>query len=403
MASVIRTLVAVDTTVDRQVVQAALPASNGVEIAGVIYGLDESWNALQEAPTDLVVVACASYSDRALFFIEGALKQRADRPIVVLVENPRKGFLRRLFEAGADDVLTIPEEPERVAFAFEKAVVRRQGAAVASGVALSPMVCVLGPKGGTGKTLTSCNLAVALAGMAKKVALVDLDLQFGDVGLSLGLAPDRTVYDLAKSGGSLDIEKLDSYLTPHASGARVLLAPTRPDQATFVTVELMREVYTLLRSHYEFVVVDTPPGFTSEVIAAIDSSSHVCMVGMLDSLSLKNTKLGLETLELMGYDNGRINVALNRADTRIGISRDDVGAIVGRPPDVLVPSDREIPKTLTDGQPIVLADARSEAAGAFRTLADLYAKAVSRNGAPIHASNSEPERRDVLKNLLGRR
>ena len=68
-----------------------------------------------------------------------------------------------------------------------------------------------------------------------------------------------------------------------------------------------------------------------------------------------------------------------------------------------MPSDREIPKTLTDGQPIVLADARSEAAGAFRTLADLYAKAVSRNGAPIQASNSEPERRDVLKNLLGRR
>src|SRR5204862_6469621 len=141
-----------------------------------------------------------------------------------------------------------------------------QGAAVASGVALSPMVCVLGPKGGTGKTLTSCNLAVALAGMAKKVALVDLDLQFGDVGLSLGLAPDRTVYDLAKSGGSLDIEKLDSYLTPHASGARVLLAPTRPDQASFVTVDLMREVYTLLRSHYDFVLVDTPPGFTRAVI-----------------------------------------------------------------------------------------------------------------------------------------
>jgi pilus assembly protein CpaE len=401
---VIRTLVAVDATADRQIVQAALPASTGIEITGVIYGLDESWNALQEAPTDLVVVACAGHSDRAIFFIEGALKQRPERPIVVMVEEPREGSLRRLFEAGVDDVITIPESPERVAFAFEKALVRRQGAAVASGVALSPMVCVLGPKGGTGKTLTSCNLAVALAGMAKKVVLVDLDLQFGDVGLSLGLAPDRTVYDLAKSGGSLDIEKLESYLTTHSSGARVLLAPTRPDQASFVTVDLMREVYTLLRSHYDFVVVDTPPGFTPEVIAAIDGSSHVCMVGMLDSLSLKNSKLGLETLELMGYDSGRIHVVLNRADTRIGISRDDVGAIVGRPPDVLVPSDREIPKSLTEGVPIVLADSRSEAAGAFRTLAELYAGARSVNGAGQEGSgSSEPERRDMLKHLLGRR
>ena len=407
MAASIRTLVAVDATADRQVVQAALPGANGIEIVGVIYGLDESWNALQEAPTDLVVVACAEYSDRTLFFIEGALKQRPERPIVVLVHGARDGFVRRVFEAGADDVVVLPESPERVAFTFEKAIARRQGAAVASGVALSPMVCVLGPKGGTGKTLTSCNLAVALARKAKKVVLVDLDLQFGDVGLSLGLAPEKTVYDLAKSGGSLDIEKLESYLTSHSSGLRVLQAPTRPDQASFVTVDLLRDVYNLLRSNYDYVIVDTPPGFTPEVIASIDNSSHVCMVGMLDSLSLKNTKLGLETLELMGYDSARVSIVLNRADTRIGISREDVAAIVGRAPNVLVPSDREIPKTLTDGVPIVLASERSAAAAAFRELAESYEGSSSTNGSgPADAADEREPRsdaRDVLKQLLGRR
>src|SRR5205085_2485074 len=283
-----------------------------IEIVGVIFGLDESWSALQEAPTDLVVVATGGYSDRALFFIGSAVKQRPDRPIVVLAQDAETGFIRRIFEAGADDVVVVPDSPERVSFALQKTVTRRQGAAVASGVALAPMVCILGPKGGTGKTLTSCNLAVALAGMGKRTVLVDLDLQFGDVGLSLGLSPEKTIHDLAKSGGSLDVEKLDSYLTTHSSGAKVLLAPTRPDQASFVTIDLLRDVYTTLRAHYDFVVVDTPPGFTPEVIASIDSSSHVCMVGMLDSLSLKNSKLGLETLELMGYDNTRISVVLNR-------------------------------------------------------------------------------------------
>jgi pilus assembly protein CpaE len=409
MPAPIRTLIAVDTTADRQVVQAALPAIPEIEIVGVIYGLDESWNAIQEAPTDLVVVACGEYSDRTLFFVEGALKQRAERPIVVLVHGARDGFVRRVFEAGADDVVILPEAPERVAFTFEKAIARRQGAAVASGVALSPMVCVLGPKGGTGKTLTSCNLAVALARKAKKVALIDLDLQFGDVGLALGLTPERTIYDLAKSGGSLDIEKLESYMTTHPSGLHALIAPTRPDQASFVTVDLLRDVYTLLRSNYDFVVVDTPPGFTPEVIASIDSSSHVCMVGMLDSLSLKNTKLGLETLELMGYDSARVTVVLNRADTRIGITREDVAAIVGRPPNILVPSDREIPKTLTDGIPIVLSDERSEAAAAFRNLADTYlgAAAASTNGSKPHGEGQErtprSDPRDVIKQLLGRR
>jgi len=407
MSAAIRALVAVDASADREVVQESLPAIEQIEIVGVIYGLDESWSALQEAPTDLVVVATGGYSDRALFFINSAVKQRDDRPVVVLAQEAQNGFIRRVFEAGADDVVVLPEAPERVSFALQKAVTRRQGAAVASGVAQAPMVCVLGPKGGTGKTLTSCNLAVALAGMGKKVALVDLDLQFGDVGLALGLSPERTIYDLAKSGGSLDLEKLETYLTTHSSGAKVLLAPTRPDQASFVTVDLLRDVYATLRSHYEFVVVDTPPGFTPEVIASIDNSSHVCMVGMLDSLSLKNSKLGLETLELMGYDSSRISVVLNRADTRIGISREDVAAIVGRAPDVLVPSDREIPKSLTDGVPIVAADERSEAAGAFRALAKLYLDTTTPtngSGPDGHAAKQpRTDPKEMLRSLLGRR
>jgi pilus assembly protein CpaE len=397
---VIRTFVAVDSGADRAVVQSALPASAEIEILGVINGLEESWNALQEAPIDLVAVACAGQSDRAVFFIEGALKQWPDRPLVVLAQGAQTAFVRRVFEAGADDVVELPESPERVAFAFQKAVARRQGAAVASGIAQAPMVCVLGPKGGTGKTLASSNLAVALAMRGEKVVLVDLDLQFGDVGLALGLSPDKTIYDLAKSGGSLDIEKLESYLTPHVSGARVLMAPTRPDQASFVSVDLLRDVFTLLRSNYDCIVVDTPPGFTPEVIASIDSSTHICIVAMLDSLSLKNTKLGLETLELMGYDNGRITVLLNRADSRIGISSDDVSTIVGRVPEVLVPSDREIPKSLTDGVPIVIAAERSEAAKAFRSLAERYVD-VSRNGGAGDASDTKPEQ-DGHKEPLGR-
>jgi pilus assembly protein CpaE len=372
MNEAIKALIAIDEGVDREAVQAALPIDPQIQVVGLVDGLEESWATLQETPTDLLVVACAGYSDRALFLIDGAVKQRPDRPVVVLAEGSPNGFVRRVFEAGADDMLTLPQAPEDLAFAMQKAVARKLGAAVGSGVALSPMICVLGPKGGTGKTLTSCNLAVSLTGAGHKVVIVDLDLQFGDVGLALGLSPDKTIYDLAKSGGSLDAEKLDGYLTQHQSGVRVLLAPTRPDHAGVVTPEFLREVYATARTMSDFLIVDTPPGFTPEVIASIDSSSHVCMVGMLDSLSLKNTKLGLETLALMGYDADRTKLVLNRADTRVGITREDVVAIVGRDPDVMVPSDREIPRSINEGTPIVLAKGRSDAAKAFRTLASLY-------------------------------
>jgi pilus assembly protein CpaE len=372
MSVEIKALVAMDSGVDHDAVQAALPTDSGIQIVGLVDGLEESWATLQETPTDLLVVACAGYSDRALFLIDGAVKQRPDRPVVVLSEGSPNGFLRRVFESGADDILTLPQTPDSVAFTMQKALARKEGAATATGVALSPMICVLGPKGGTGKTLTSCNLAVSLAQHGCKVAVVDLDLQFGDVGLALGLAPEKTVYDLAKSGGSLDGDKLDAYLVKHSSGVGVLMAPTRPDHAGVVTTEFLRDVYATLRATHDYVIVDTPPGFTPEVIASIDSSSHICMVGMLDSLSLKNTKLGFETLELMGYESSRTRLVLNRADSRVGITREDVVAIIGRTPDVFIPSDRDVPRSINEGTPIVVAKDKSEAAKAFRALAELY-------------------------------
>jgi len=372
MASRTRALVALDNGVDSHAIQSMLPDDHTIEVVGIIRGLEESWRTLQETESDLLIVACEGYSDRALYFIDAAVKQQSDRPVVVMTTGSPNGFVRRVFESGADDILTLPEPPERIAFALEKAVARRRGAAVASGIALAPMICVLGPKGGTGKTLVSANLSAALALAGHRTTLVDLDLQFGDIGLALGLRPDKTIHDLARSGGSLDADKLDAYLIKHESGLRVLMAPTRPDQASGVTVDFLRDVFTTLRSMSDYVVVDTPPGFTPEVIAAIDLSSDICIVGMLDSLSLKNTKLGLETLELMGYDPERITLILNRADTRVGITLEDVDAIIGRSPDIFIPSDRHIPISVNDGTPIVIQDDRSEAARAFQTLGGIY-------------------------------
>jgi pilus assembly protein CpaE len=380
MSEMIKALVAIDAGLDRDALEGALPHDDEIQVVGLVEGLEESWTTLQETATDLLVVACAGYSDRVLFFVEGAVKQHPERPVVVLCEGSPNGFIRRVFEVGADDLVTLPETPERVAFTLRKAVARKQGAATASGVAVAPMICVLGPKGGAGKTVTTCNLAVSLAERGQRVTVVDLDLQFGDVGLSLGLAPEKTIYDLAKSGGSLDSDKLEGFVVGHPSGVRVLMAPTRPDHAGAVTPEFLRDVYAIIRSSCDYLIVDTPPGFTPEVIASTDSSSHICMVGVLDSLSLKNTKLGLETLELMGYDADRIRLVLNRADSRVGITRDDVVAVVGRPPDVLVPSDRDIPRSLNEGMPIVVAKKRSDAAKAFRALAELYVGVPEANG-----------------------
>ena len=382
MTQSIRALVAVDEGVDHALIQSALPAHRTeIQVVGIVDGLDEGWATLQETPTDLLVVACTGYSDRVLFMIEGAVKQRPDLAVVVFVTGPPDGFVRRIFEAGADDILGLPTDSEDVAFALQKAMARKAGAGVATGTALAPMIVVLGPKGGTGKTITSANLAVSLANSGHKVTVVDLDLQFGDVGLALGLKPDKTIYDLVKAGGALDSDKIEAYLVTHESGARVLMAPTRPDHAGIIQTQFLRDVYANLRASNDFVIVDTPPGFTPEVIASIDSSSGVVLVGMLDTLSLKNTKLGLDTLDLMGYPSDRIRLVLNRADSRVGITQEDVVQVIGRTPDVMVPSDREIARSVNEGMPIVAAKSHSNAAKAFNRLASMY------NGASPATTN----------------
>jgi len=392
----IRALVALDRDVEWTEVESMLASDDTVEVVGVLDGLEEVWEAIEESRADLLLIVCSGYSERALYLIDGAVRRKPERPVVVLVEQPPDGFLRRVFEAGAEDVITLPARGEEVSFTLEKVMARRQGSTAAAGLSSAPLVCVLGPKGGTGKTLVSANLAVTLASRGQRVVLVDLDLQFGDLGLALGLSPSKTIYDLVKAGGTLDQEKLDGFLLTHASGARVLMAPTRPDQASIVTVDFLREVYGVLRAMADAVIVDTPPGFTPEVIASIDMSTHVVMVGMLDTLSLKNTKLGLETLDLMGYDAGAVTLILNRADSRVGITNDDVAAIVGRIPQIRIPSDRAIPRSINEGVPIVMSHERSGAAHAIRDLADVYSRGYT-EAAP------KPRRSPLRRLLVGGR
>jgi len=382
----IRALVAVEG-LDVFDVQRALPDDPAFELIGVTDGVDDTVRTLQSREVDVILVACQGREDdRSLQIIDNAHRTSPDVPIIVLSTSSPNGFLRRAFESGAADMALFPQSKEQLRFAMSKAIARaprkgRSGGDRGEG----RLVCVLGPKGGTGKTLTSCNLAVALALAGKKVLVIDLDLQFGDVALCLGLPPEKTMYDLAISGGSLDEDKLHDYVMTHDTGVDVLLAPARPDQASAITIELLRDILVVARGQYDFVIADTPPGFTAEVIATIDASSDLVMVGTLDSLSLKNTKLGLETLGLMDYDPKKIQLVLNRADTRVGISQHDVVMVLGAEPNVFIPSDREIPRSVNEGIPITLSRPQSYAAASFHDLASIFVGAQP-NGEPAAAA-----------------
>jgi pilus assembly protein CpaE len=392
MAQAIRALVALADGVAAEAVAPALALKGDLQVLAYVQALSSNGSLPQEATADLVLVACSARSESATSLVAEAVQQHSGRPVVVLQMDAAEpnGFMQQVFAAGADDIIVLPETPERIRHALQKALARKRGTTLATGAVPAQLICLLGPKGGTGKTVVACNLAVALAEQGHRPILVDLDLRFGDVGLGLRLAPERTVYDLARSGGTLDVEKLDGYMATHASGVRALLAPTRPEQAGAISSEFIAELLAVARAASDAVIVDTSSGFPPEVITVIDSSTNVCVVGMLDAFSLKDTKLGLETLDLMGYPRDAVRLVFNRADSHVGIGMDDVKSILGREPDVLVPSQREIPRSITEGVPIVTSWPGSAAAKAFKGLAELYLQ------APVREPKGEPGRRVSL-------
>jgi pilus assembly protein CpaE len=383
MSSDLTVLVALDREVDRGLIETIV--ARDPSLAVIDYLELDGPSASGLGTGDSLVVAVADYTSEARDFVIKAHHQHPQRPIILLCPTGTSGSLGEAFNNGVDDIVALPTTPgssadpevaRQLAFTIQKAVMRRRGTVTPKAETVRNVICVLGLKGGSGKTLTSVNLGVSLAQAGHSVALMDLDLQFGDVALAMGLTPMRTIYDLVRSGGSLDAGKLEDFLMEHPSGARALLAPVRPDQAAMITVPFLQEVQRLLGEMFEFVVIDTPPSFAPEVISAVDSSNDVLVVAMRDTLSLKNTKLGLETLERMDYDRRRVKILLNRANTNVGIEREDVLAILGRDVDILLPSHRDITRSINQGEPIALQGA-SEAAKAFRSLAQMYIDAAA--------------------------
>ena len=406
MARRISVVVAHDETATIRQISEHIPEDAGIEFVDVYDSLKLNVDVILRMDVDLLLVACREGSGDALELVQLWHTARSRTPVLVATHGTDHDFVQAAFAAGADDMIVlhpgpyIPEQIQRdVEFTIRKAVTRNRGPVDGSAEA-GTLIAVLGSKGGVGKTVSATNLSAALAKRGHRTVLVDLDLQFGDDALALGLVPETTLFDLAVSGGSLDAEKLEDFMLRHSSGLRVLAAPARPDQAVSVTAQMMGSVYALLREEYDYVVVDTPPSFTAEVITTVDVANWICMVAMFDALSLKNTRLGLETLELMGHPPDQVRVVLNRAGTQVGIADADAVTILGRKPDVFIPSDREITVSINDGVPVVLSGSRSEAARSLDSLADLFLKPKTE----VQASAGDPERLRVKRpRFWGRR
>jgi pilus assembly protein CpaE len=343
---------------------------------------DEAMAALAAEGSDvLAAIFGPSLADRDALALAGALQQGTPDVSVLLIRRQESGeLIRQALRVGIKDVLSSASDETAVRTAAARALEiartlrgRLGGAAPTDpGEGRSPgrVVTVFSSKGGCGKTFLSTNLAVALSRGGAEVALVDLDLHFGDVAIMLHLFPSHTIYDAAENPG-LDALSLKSLLTRHDSGVWTLAAPTEPTIADTINPGAIGGILKLLRSAFDYVVIDTPPAFSEPVLAAFDESDWLVMLATLDVPSIKNLRLTLQTMELLHFPKSRIRVVVNRADSKVGLRLPDVEKLLSSPLDATIPSSRSVPLSVNKGSPIMLEEPKGPVADSIRRVAAL--------------------------------
>jgi MinD-like ATPase involved in chromosome partitioning or flagellar assembly len=291
-----------------------------------------------------------------------AIREHTRAPLILLASNGSPALLEEALEHDVADVLLLPQLTDNVAFAIRKA-----GHA---GKRLN------GAQGRHGKTVTATNLGSSLAKhWGKRALLLDLDLQFGDAAIMLGIEPDKTIYDLVTAPGELDSEKLSGYTTRHSSGLEILPAPLRPEDAELVTEAKLARLLEVARESFDVIVVDTSPFFHGPMLATLDRTDELLLLCGLDVPTLKNVRLSLQTLELLSFPPERIKLVLNRANSKVGMKPKEVESALEQKVGFEIPSDRTVPLAVNRGNPAVLSEPKADFSKAVRAMAKELAAA----------------------------
>jgi pilus assembly protein CpaE len=314
------------------------------------------------------------------------LRELTDAPLILAAYGEPNGIVETGLAVGAADVLVLPQPAETLLFSIRKA------ALAAAGSESGKVVTVFSPKGGSGKTVLATNLAAAAARAGVKTLLIDLDLQFGDSALTLAVAARATISDLAASPGAIDVEKLSAFIsTDPKTGLDLLAAPRRPEDADAVGQNELAAVLQAARSAYAAVVIDTGPLFDGAMLAALDHTDQLLLVCNPEVTSLKNVRIGLETLDRLGFARDRVSLVANRIGARGGVDRGDIEQALETKIAYELPDDPAVPASVNRALPAVVAEEGSSFARAAKDLA------ASIFAASRTSQSAAPQRRSLLR------
>jgi pilus assembly protein CpaE len=374
----------------------ALPA--GTQVVADAAQLD-SW--LTEQGNEYVALLGPSTDLDTALAIGASLRATHPALGVVLVRtNPTSDVFQSAMQVGAtavtraDDLDSITAAVDRSRHTWEAI----RGPLADGGTRDGKVVTVFSPKGGVGKTTVSVNLAIALGKKpGTKVCIVDLDLAFGDVAITLQVIPDHTIAETVEAEEHLDFSLLETLLTEH-EGCWILAAPTHPDAKERISPALVRRVLRVLREQFDYVVVDTSPTFDEHILHVFEETDECILIATLDVPTVKNVKVAIETLDNLHLAPNRRHLLLNRADDEVGLSTEVVEGLLKMKISTALPTALAVASATNNGRPIVLGNPDHPVSKALTALANEL-RGTESNHVQHNGHTAEPARRRVFSRL----
>jgi pilus assembly protein CpaE len=382
MADQIRVLIVDDIPETRDHLTKLLGFESDIEVVGSAASGSESLTMAAKMLPDVVLMDINMPDMDGIAATEKLSSQVPTASVVMMSVQGEADYLRRSMLAGAREFLVKPFSSDELTASIRQVYTRERDkqsrisvmpAATGGGGAAIPIaedgghegqiVAIFSPKGGVGRTTVAVNLAVAAATeLGKSVVLMDGSFQFGDVGVLLNLNPkNKSIADLVPELEAGELESIDTFVINHSAGIRVLLAPPSPEMAELITPSGVKKVLEALRRGHDLVVVDCTSWFNETTLAILDAADVVLTMLSLEITSIKNMRLFLEVADQLGYEQSKIKLVLNRADSSLGIRVADVESSIGRKVDHTIVSDgRSVVYALNRGVPFFLSNREAQ-------------------------------------------
>lgn len=346
-----------------------------IKVISDIRGGTAALDRIENISPELVIMTFDEHDTDVLNIAERIYLGRPQCIIIFLVDRMSTDILQKAMSAGVKNVTIFPENgydfSEWLKTIYNNEKMRNKSMVEMKSISwMSKVITVFGAKGGIGKTTIAVNLAAKLAENNKKVALLDFDIEFGEISVYLNLDVKDTLAELITEKSEFDIDTIRSYMNFHSSGVHVLCAPKSPEYSEGINANQIEKLMNILRTYYDYVIIDTPASFNDITLTAIEGSVMVVFVTGFDISILRNSKLSMNLLEGL-QQKEKIKIVVNR-DVEGYITAKDVERILGKNIWCRIPSDYNTAvSALNKGIPIVIGSPKTRISFALDELAKL--------------------------------